>query len=118
MRRQEGLTLTGLMVVAVILIFVLLLGFRIGPPYIENFTINKQLKAIANEFDASGGPRKEIELAFLRRATIENIHTVSEGDLQIDKSGDRLVISADYSVRVPVVGNISACIDFNASSEK
>ena len=34
------------------------------------------------------------------------------------RNAEKVVITADYVVRVPIVGNINACIDFSASSEK
>ena len=57
MRRQEGLTLTGFMVWAVVFVLVALFGFKVGPPYVEFYTIQKQLKLISDELDASATRR-------------------------------------------------------------
>jgi hypothetical protein len=35
----------------------------------------------------------------------------------VTKQGDGFAIVANYSVRVPLFGNISACLDFEASAE-
>jgi hypothetical protein len=117
MRKQQGLTLTGFIVWAVIFFFVAIFGFKVGPAYVEFYTIEKQLKTVANEVDARA-TRGTIESAFVRRGTIEDIRSVQPGDLNITKDGDRLIISADYSVRIPLVGNMSACMDFHATSDK
>ena len=61
MREQRGLTMTGFLVTAVILIIVALLGFKIAPPYMEYYTIQKQIKIVANEV---GSPdRRAVERA-------------------------------------------------------
>lgn len=118
MRKQKGVALSGLLFWSVVLIFVLLLGFKIGPSYFEYFSIRQQFRAIANDPAMRAGHRKEIETSFYNRAVIENIKAVTVQDLEIVKDGDEVVISAAYSVRVPLFGNISACMDFSPSSAK
>jgi len=118
MHRQRGLSVSGFLFWAVIVVFAVLLGFKLAPAYMEYLTIQKQFKAIAGDPAMNSAQRPAIERAFYNRTTIENIQAVTPQDLEITKDGDQLVIRAAYSVRVPLVANISACIDFNPSSEK
>lgn len=118
MRKQKGVSLSGLLFWSVILVFVALLGFKIAPAYIEYFSVRQQLRAIANDPAMSTGQRKDIETSFYNRAVIENIKAVTPQDLEIAKDADGVVISAAYSVRVPLFGNVSVCMDFFPSSAK
>ena len=118
MRRQEGVTLSGFIVVAVIGVFALLAVFKIGPPYWEYLSIQKQLKAISNDPGVRTGDRRAVDSAFVSRATIENITAITYADVQISKEGNDVVLSAEYSVKVPLFANLSACMDFNPSSKK
>ena len=118
MRKERGLTLSGFLLWAVLGILVLLLGFKVGPAYVEYYDIQKQLKAIAADPGMRSGNRHDIEGAFARRASVENISSIEPRDLEIAKQGDGVVISAQYTTRVPLFGNVSACIDFNPSSAK
>lgn len=118
MRKQKGVSVTGLLFWSVILVFVVLFGFKIGPAYFEYFSIRQQFRAIANDPTLRAGHRREIESAFYNRSVIENIKAVTPQDLEIAKDGDGVVISAAYSVRVPLFGNISACMDFSPTSAK
>ncbi|MBI4195943.1 MAG: DUF4845 domain-containing protein [Betaproteobacteria bacterium] len=119
MRKQRGLTMTGFITWAVVFIFVALFGFKVGPAYVEYYAIEKQLTIIANDPEILRTPtRGAVETAYARRTSIEDIRAVGPSDLLIEKDGDKLVISADYSVRVPLVGNMSACLDFHATSDK
>lgn len=118
MRKQKGVALSGLLFWSVVLVFVLLFGFKIGPAYFEYFSIQQQFKAIANDPSMRAGQRREIESSFYNRSVIENIKAVTPQDLEISKDGDSVVISAAYSVRVPLFGNLSACMDFAPTSAK
>ncbi len=118
MRGQRGLSLSGFLLWSVIVVFAALLGFKVAPAYMEYLTIQKQFKAIANDTAFSSAQRPAIEKAFYSRSTIEDIKSITPQDLEITKAGDRTVISAAYSVRVPLFANVSVCLDFYPSSGK
>ena len=118
MRKQQGVTLSGFIIVAVIVIVGLLFGFKIGPAYFEYWSIQKQLKAIAADPAARTGARRDVEAAFAARQVIENIKSVNPTDIQISKEGNEVVLSAEYAVKVPLFGNLSAYMDFNPTSAK
>ena len=118
MRRQRGLGLSGFLLWSVIVVFAVLLGFKVAPAYIEYLIIQKQFKAIANDTALGGAQRPAIERSFSNRSAIEDIKSITPQDLEITKDGDRTVISASYSVRVPLFANISVCLDFYPSSGK
>jgi hypothetical protein len=103
---------------SMVLIFVLLLAFKIGPPYFEFYNINKQLKATVADPSTRGGNRRDVENSFMNRQMVADIKSIGYKDLVITKEGDGYSLSVDYTVCVPVVSNIRACMDFNASSDK
>jgi hypothetical protein len=110
--------MSGFLLWSILLIFVLLLSFKIAPPYFEYMTINKQLKAVAADPSARGGARKDVDNAFMNRQMVADIKSVSYQDIVITKEGDGIVLTVDYTVCVPVVSNLRACMDFAASSNK
>jgi hypothetical protein len=118
MHSQRGITLTGFMIFAALAVGALLIAFKIGPAYSEFYTIQKIFRTIASESAMQNASRGEINTAFNNRATIENIKTITTNDLEVSKDGNKLVISANYSVRVPLFYNLSACMEFSPSSER
>lgn len=116
MRKQRGITLSGFMLWAVVLIVVALIGFKLLPPYMEFLTIQTQFKAIANDPEGRQGARRVIDDLFSRRSAIENISAISAKDIQITREGDRVVLSAEYSQCVPFILNIRVCMDYAPSS--
>jgi hypothetical protein len=116
MRKQKGISLSGFLMWTILLFFGLLLAFKIGPPYFEYITIKKQLQAIGKDSEVQSGQRRDVESAFLKRSIVENIEAVKPADLIISKEADGVVISAEYTTCVPIVGNLRACMDFAPSS--
>ena len=118
MHREKGVSMSGFLVWSIVICTALLLGFKIGPPYFEYLTIKKQFQAITKDSEAQSGARRDVENAFMKRTMIEDIKSISSKDLVIEKTGDGLVISAEYTNCVHVVANLRACMDFAPSSQK
>jgi hypothetical protein len=117
LRKQNGVSLSGFLVWCVILAIGVLIGFKLAPAYMEDATIKKHFRTIAKDDAFASGNRKEIENAFSSRAQIDRIESISPQDIQIEKTGTGIVLSARYSTRIPLVYNINACMDFNPSSK-
>ena len=116
MHRQKGVTLTGLIAVSFLVIFVMLLAFKVVPVYVEYNTIQKQFRSISEDPSLRGARRHDVERAWAARATVDNITSVRGDNMTFQREGDRWVVSADYSVKVPIIHNINFCFDFHPSS--
>jgi Tfp pilus assembly major pilin PilA len=117
MKRQRGVTLTGMIFVAIILVVLLLLGFKIVPVYLEYFAIERQFKAMAMDPKLRGASRSQIANAWAARAAVDNLQAVDPNYIEVTKEADGMVVSAEYSVKVPLFKNVSACFDFKPSSK-
>jgi hypothetical protein len=113
--RQLGISLTGLIVGAFILIIVLLLGMKTLPPYLEFFTAKKMITIIANE--QRGGSVLDIRRAWQLKTAIENVESISEKDLEITKEAGEVVISFAYRKDIHLFGNVGVYLDFKADSK-
>ena len=116
MKAQKGVSLVGLLLVLFVLIMVALLGFKLFRPYAEYFTIQKAFKTLAQKPEVKTGTRREVMAAWQPIALVQDIRTLSGDDIEITKEGNEVIISASYSVKVPLFHNISLFIDFNPSS--
>lgn len=115
MKKQAGVSLIGMLIIASLAAFFLLLGFRSVPAYSEYFAVQKILNAMAQN------ATKETTVAQFRkdfesRAYIDYVETVGPEDLLVTKQGGNFVLSVDYERRVPVVANISLVFAFNPSA--
>lgn len=116
-RKQSGVSLSGLLISAVILAMLALLGMKAGPEYLEYFQIVKAVKTISNDPGASSTVA-DVRKAFDRQATIDNIQAVTAKDLEVSKEGGVLVVSFAYERRVPLFYNVSLLLDFQGSSQE
>ena len=116
-RTQRGITLTGALVGMIVLAFVGLFGAKLTPAYIEYFAVKKILAAMESSGETKGGV-KEMRVAFARRNTIEDVKSVTPDDLEITKEGGEAVVTANWSTKVPIIANFSACLDFTVTTAK
>ena len=49
-------------------------------------------------------------------AMIDRVEVISPKDIQIEKTGSGVVLSATYTTRIPLIYNVNACLDFNPTS--
>jgi len=114
MKNQRGITLIGMVVACIVIVIVAIGGLKIAPAYIEYFKVKKAIVGIAqNNRSATVG---EVRYAFQLRAAVDDIDVIGPKDLEITKEGNEVVVSANYSRRIPLFANINVVIDFSASS--
>ncbi|MBK7352982.1 MAG: DUF4845 domain-containing protein [Nitrosomonas sp.] len=116
-RKQQGISLSGLLIWSFVLILVSIVGMKLIPVYIENATIKRTLLAVATESNFKTN-NEEIRQSFTRRASIDNIKAINGQDIIIDKKSDKVVLSTNYSVKIPLLANVSLYIDFTAASNQ
>ena len=113
--RQRGLSIVGLIFGSVVLVFVLLLGMKLFPPYLEFFTAKKHITQIAQEQRA--GTVGAVRQAWQLKTAIDDVSAINEKDLEITKDGGEIVISFAYRKDVPLFANVGVYLDFAASSK-
>jgi hypothetical protein len=102
--------------VMVVLIFVLLLGFKLFQPYTEYFAIQKVFKTLSLKPEVRNGGKREFMQGWAAYATIERIGAISGDEIEITREGTNVYFSASYTVKVPLFKNFSLLIDFNPTS--
>lgn len=117
MRKQVGITLMGALMGMIVLAFVGLFAAKLLPAYLEYFSVKKILATMEQAGDTKGSVR-DIRLAFDRRNTIEGVKEVKSDDLEVTKEGGEAVVTASWSVKIPMIYNFSACLDFVATTAK
>jgi hypothetical protein len=116
--KQRGLSFSGFLFGAVVLIMVSIVGLKLIPAYMENATIKNLFVTIASDPEMQGATAGAIKMSYSKRASIENVQAITADDIDIEKADGDLVLSASYAVKVPLVANISLYLDFNPSSGK
>ncbi len=117
MRKQRGVSVIGLIVILSLLGFFGVMAAKLLPSYVEYFSVKKILATMENAGDTKGTVR-DIRKSFDLRNAIEDVKAVKGEDLEITKEAGETVVSASWSVKIPLVQNISACVDFSVTTAK
>jgi len=114
-RKQQGMTMWGFMFVAGVFIFFGLLFVKLFPPYAEFGTVSKMVENVAKNADIANMDKNAIRYEFERRFVVEDVKNVDlKKDLIVEKTTGGTLIRIKYEVRVPIMYNVSAVLDFDA----
>jgi Domain of unknown function (DUF4845) len=114
--QQRGITFSGFIIGAVLLVFLAITGLKLIPAYMQAAQIKNIFVTIAHDPDMQKATPHDIQASFDRRASIDNITAIKASDIDISSDGGVPVLSASYPVKIPLVGNVSLYIEFNPSS--
>jgi hypothetical protein len=118
MHKQRGITFIGLVFVVAAIVFVAVIGMKLTPAYLEFMSVKKVITKIAHEPSFAEMSKKDIVDEFDKGATIDDIKVVQGSDLEITKQDSgKQVVSVQYQAVVPLVANVSALLDFKASTD-
>ncbi|MDD5403761.1 MAG: DUF4845 domain-containing protein [Sulfuricella sp.] len=115
-KNQQGMTFFGVVFVGMVLVFGAILIMKLIPPYLEYWSVHKIIAVMAKDSALPNMTPAEIRSSFDRRAVIDNVNVIKGSDLEISKDRGTTVVNVNYSVTVPIVGNLSALMDFQAST--
>lgn len=115
MKKQAGVSLIGMLIIASLAAFFLLLVFRSVPAYSEYFSVKKILNAIASEATNETSVA-QLRQNFEKRAYIDYVETVGPKDLIVTREGGKVVLSMEYERRIPVVANVSLVFAFHPTT--
>jgi Tfp pilus assembly protein PilE len=113
MGREAGVSLSGLIVVLIVLGLAAIVAMKVFPAWAEYRSIKN---AIA-QAKAAGGSPVEMKQAFARNAEINNITAISTKDLVISRDSGQAEVSFAYEKRIPLAGNVSLLIDFAGTTD-
>lgn len=117
LNKQRGFSLSSVVSIMIGLALMALVAAKLVPVYLDYFSIKKVLATMGAAGDLKSMSSKDLRTSFTRRASIDNIRSITAEDLQISKGVDgSSVITAEYSVKTPLAANISLIIDFNVST--
>jgi hypothetical protein len=111
---QRGASLLGMVVMAIVVGFVLLMGARVFPSVNEYLTIRRAITQIMKNNPTSAN---EVRTAFERTTEVEySIKSLTPKDLVITPLGDRLRTSYAYNVEIPIIEPVFLLVKYEGSA--
>jgi hypothetical protein len=110
---QDGVSLSGLIVVLAVLGALALVLIKVTPALIEY----RAVKNAIVRAKAEGGTEREIRQAFDRNAGVNEIDAIAGRDLAITRGEGGVEVAFAYEKRVPLAGNVSLLFDFAGTTD-
>jgi hypothetical protein len=113
-RKQSGMTLIGFVIVLAVVIFMSYIGMRIGPIYMEYYSVVSAMNGVASERGSANLPPNDIRAKVLNRLYVSYSENVKNKHIKLTRSnGVQLRIA--YEVRTPIIGNLDVVAHFDRS---
>lgn len=117
--KQSGVTFGGFIMILALLGGLAIFAMKLIPAYMESGKIQKAFDAIVHDPAMQAGTVADIKDSFYKRAiTMDNVSSITQNDIEISKEGNSLRLSASYSKKIPLTGNVSLLLEFNPSAPK
>lgn len=115
MKRQQGLSLSGLLLWSVVLALAAILGMKVVPAYIEFGKTQAAIKKVTNQ--AGSYPSIEsLRAAYGKFAEVDQLD-LKPSDLRFKPEGEKVVIEFSYDKTIPLVSNAYLLLKFEGSSK-
>ena len=115
---QKGMTFWSLLFVLGVLAFFLFIGFKLFPPYLDDFKLKSALDSLVKQPDVGSLSKAALADSLRKRIDIDNIGYVDPGkDLSLENRGRVRVIRVRYQPVIPLMFNVSALLEFDHTRE-
>lgn len=123
MRKQQGMTLLGMLMTLAVVVILGVLVVRVVPVYIQYYSVTNSIKGLkqipSSEFSISTEENIRImKKSLMKRLDINEVDDlVSEGIKITPKGQYNYVVTVKYRVIKPLIYNISLLFDFENTQE-
>ena len=114
--RQKGMTMLSWLVVLAILVFFILIGIKMVPTYLENYSIKQVLANMESDRKVRTMSPAEMKKSFLKRLKINSVYEFERNSIKIKKEQLGTRFAVDYEIRKPIAGNVSIVMEFSDSA--
>lgn len=113
---MKGMSVLGILFVAIVLVFAVLILMRLVPPYIDFSEVKDSVEILAKDSKAANMSKPQIREMFSRRLHVNNINNIDPSKLEIVNDKGKRILSITYETRVHVIANIDAVLTFQTQA--
>lgn len=123
MRKQQGITLIGMLLTMAVVVIAGIVVMRVVPVYLEHYAVVTSLASLnklpPTEFSLDPASNANIlRSKLINQLYVNSIESIKPEEIKIIPNGEgKFSISVKYEVTRPLVGNIRLLFDFQASQE-
>ena len=115
-RNQHGMTMLSWLIVLAVVVFFILVGIKMVPTYLENYSIQQVLRNMENDRKVRSMSPAEMKKSFFKRLKINSVYEFDRDAIKIKKEKFGTRFALDYEIRKPVAGNVAIVMTFSESA--
>lgn len=112
-QRQSGMSIPGMLIIAIMAGFYVICGIKMAPKYYEYYSVKDIISKVSAEYQPGtttiGQVRRSIDKLF----NTNQIYGLKVQDIEIYRKGGKTFIDARYEARLPVAGRIDMVLSFD-----
>jgi len=112
MKKQQGLSIIGLLVFLLMAGALGFFGLKVGPTYMENWTLKKMMKDLQTDDAVIGKNPNTIQNVVMKRTRVNGVYNLTPKNLKIKRRGVYNVVTLDYTVSKTLAGNMDVVMTF------
>ena len=112
LKRQQGMTMIGILFVLALIGVIGYAGIRILPLYLNYMKVARSMEATASEFRGDSVDQAALRRTLEKHWQIEDIDSVSAKDVEITKDDGGVQMHVSYDDSVPYVANVFLMVHF------
>lgn len=112
LKSQQGMSAITLMFVLGVAVFFILLGIKMTPVYLQDFSIGEVLQGVEDDPKTEQMSNRELKTLIFKRFNINSVYDFDKKWMKIESTRRGRKITIDYEVREPVIGNVSIIMAF------
>ena len=109
---EHGVSLLGILFVLLLVGFALTALFRVGPLYLDDYTVRKSFAALSDG-DARNLSDQAIRQKLYKYFVVNNVDSIDLKQVRIERNAARVLVSLYYERRVAFLGNLDVVAKFN-----
>ncbi|MDE2406602.1 MAG: DUF4845 domain-containing protein [Xanthomonadaceae bacterium] len=112
---QRGISMIGFLITLSLVIFFAYCGMKIGPMYMEYYSVKQALKGLAEDQELATASKDKIHQMFIRRLDMSYAEHVKKLDpLKFENTDGGLKLVIDYEQREELMANLDVVGRFHA----
>ncbi|MCU7863015.1 MAG: DUF4845 domain-containing protein [Candidatus Thiodiazotropha sp. (ex Lucinoma borealis)] len=117
LQKQRGLTFISWLIILIVAGFLIMVGIKITPVYLDHFSVITALEAVEKEPFSARKSIRELRRMITKRLDVNSIRHVTNDHINIKRAGGITTINIAYEERRPIVYNISLVMVFDETVE-
>ncbi len=112
-QRQAGMSIPGMLLIAIMVGFFVMCGIKMAPPYFEYLSVKEIVQKVALDYDPATESTGDIRRKISNLFNTNQIYELQPKDVEVYRKNGKTYIDANYEVRIPIMGRIDAVLNFD-----